>query len=386
MKIYNVGIVGFGFIGKVHAFGYRNLSMYYDPVPLEARITHVATSRPETAEKARNLVGADHAVTDYREITENPDVDIVHICTPNHLHKDALLSAIRHNKHIYCDKPLTATLAEAEEIRARAAAYRGTAQMTFQSRFFPAVLRARQLIDEGWLGEVLEFRCGLLHGGSADPRAPLKWKLSAAAGGGVIADLASHALDLVHHLVGDYESILAATKIAYGERPSVDDPAKMVPVDTEDCVMLLARMKSGALGNIEGTKLATGSEDELRLEIHGSRGALRLNGMAPHHLEAYDATVPDKPIGGMRGWTRIDVGQRFPEPAIGFPSPKNTLGWIRVHVACLANFLQDVAAGRPGNPGIDQGVYVQHLMESVRRSAAESRWVEVGEPDRWDEG
>ena len=160
MKVYNVGIVGFGFIGKVHAFGYRNLSMYYDPVPLEARITHVAASRPETAERGRKLVGADHAVTDYREITENPQVDIVHICTPNHLHKEALLSAIRHNKHIYCDKPLTAGLDEAEEVRDALTGYRGTAQMTFQSRFFPAVMRARQLIDEGLLGDVLEFRCG----------------------------------------------------------------------------------------------------------------------------------------------------------------------------------------------------------------------------------
>lgn len=377
MKVYNIGIVGFGFIGKVHAFGYRNLSMYYDPVPLEARITHVAASRPETAERGRKLVGADHAVTDYREITENPQVDIVHICTPNHLHKEALLSAIRHNKHIYCDKPLTAGLEEAEEVRDALAGYRGTAQMTFQSRFFPAVMRARQLIDEGLLGDVLEFRCGLLHGGNADPRAPLKWKLSAATGGGVIADLASHALDLVHHLLGDYESILAATKIAYAQRPSIDDPSRMVAVDAEDCVMLLARMKSGALGSIEGTKLATGSEDELRLEIHGSRGALRFNGMDPHHLEAYDATASDRPLGGIRGWTRIDVGQRYPEPAVGFPSPKNTMGWIRVHVACLASFLEDVAAGRPGNPGLDQGVYVQRLMEAARRSAADNRWVDL---------
>ena len=376
-KAYNVGIVGFGFIGKVHAFGYHNLAMYYDPVPLETRITHVAASRPESAEKGRKLLGAEHAVTDYREITENPDVDIVHICTPNHLHQEAILSAIRHNKHLYCDKPLVADLRETGAIRQALADYRGTAQMTFQSRFFPAVMRAKQLMDDGFVGEVLEFRCGLLHGGSANPRAPLKWKLSAAAGGGVIADLVSHALDLAHHLAGDYASVLAATKIAYSERPSAADPAVMVPVDAEDCAMLLARMKSGALGYLEGTKLATGSEDELRLEIHGSCGALRFNGMDPHHLEAYDATAPDRPIGGMRGWTRIDTGQRYPEPALGFPSPKNTMGWIRVHVACLANFLQDVAAGRPGNPGLEQGIYIQHLMDCTRRSAAENRWIEV---------
>jgi predicted dehydrogenase len=378
MKTYNVGILGFGFIGKVHAFGYRNLQMYYDSAPLAARITHVATSRPETAEKARTLVGADHAVTDYRQITENPDVDIVHICTPNHLHKDALLSAIAHQKHIYCDKPLTATMEEAEEIRAALAGYRGTAQMTFHNRFFPATMRAKQLIVEGFLGQVLEFRCAHLHGGSVDPRTPLKWKLSAAAGGGVIADLASHALDMAHYLLGDYASLLAATKIAYPERPAAGDPTRMVPVDAEDCVMILTKMASGALGVVEGTKLATGTEDEVRVEIHGSKGAIRFNGMDPHHLEAFDATAPDKPIGGLRGWTRIDTGQRYPEPASAFPSPKNTIGWLRAHVACLANFLYDVAAGKPGSPGLEQGIYVQRLMDSTRWSAAENRWIEVG--------
>ncbi|HUU92078.1 MAG TPA: Gfo/Idh/MocA family oxidoreductase, partial [Phycisphaerae bacterium] len=191
-NVLRVGFIGFGFIGKVQAYAYRNLSLFYDPVPLEARITHVCTSRRETAEAGAALVGAEHAVTDYRRVTEESDVDIVHICTPNHLHKDALLSAMAHGKHIYCDKPLVATEAEADEIQAALPAYKATAQMGFQNRFFPATLRAGQLVQEGFLGEALEFRTAFLHGGSADPAAPLKWKLSAAAGGGVIADLASH--------------------------------------------------------------------------------------------------------------------------------------------------------------------------------------------------
>ena len=285
MKVHRVGILGFGFIGKVHAYGYANLPFFYDPVPLSARITHVVTSRMETAEKGRQLLGAEVAATDYRTVTENPEIDIVHVCTPNHLHKEALLSAMRHQKHIYCDKPLVATMDEAEEVRAALKDYRGTAQMTFQNRFFPATMRAKQLIDEGALGEVLQFRACYLHGGSADPKAPLKWKLTAAAGGGVIADLASHVLDLLDWLIGPFASVMAATHIAYPERPSPADPARKVRVDTEDCVALLARIQSGALGTIEATKLATGAEDEMRLEIHGSRGAIRFNLMDPHHLE-----------------------------------------------------------------------------------------------------
>ncbi len=373
MKTYTVGIVGFGFIGRVHAHGHLNLPLFYDPPPCRTRITHVCTSRPETAEKGAALVGAEVATTDFREITENPDVDIVHICTPNHLHKEELLSAIAHNKHIYCDKPIVATIEEAREIDSALAGYTGTAQMTFQNRFFPATMRAKQLIDEGFVGEVLEFRACYLHSGSADPAAPLKWKLDAASGGGVIADLASHVVDLVHHLLGDFAEIIAETKIAYPERPSVEDPRKMVAVEAEDCVMILARMKSGAVGNIEATKIATGTEDEVRLEIHGSRGALRFNGTDPNHLEAYDREAAGAPVGGRRGWTRIDTGQRYPKPA-GFPGPKFAIGWVRSHMACLVNFLLCVADGRPGDPGLRQGIYIQELMDCCRRSAEERTW------------
>ena len=142
--------------------------------------------------------------------------------------------------------------------------------------------------------------------------------------------------------------------------------------------MCLAKLPSGALGTIEATKIATGTEDEIRLEIHGSRGALRFNGMDPHHLEFHDATAADRPLGGLRGWNRIDAGQRDEPPATSFPNPKAAIGWVRSHVACLANFLQAVAEGRPAEPDLLQGIRVQHLMDCLRRSAAEKRWVEVG--------
>lgn len=375
--LHRVGLLGFGMIGKVHAYGYLNLPLFYDPVPLEAKITHVVTSRKETAEHACRIIGAEVALTDFREVTENPEIDIVHICTPNHLHREALLSAMRHGKHIYCEKPLVATLAEALEVEAALPGYRGVAQMTFQNRFFPATMRAKELVDSGALGEILGFRAAYLHGGNANPNAPRKWKLSAAAGGGVIADLASHVLDLVEHLAGPLQAVMAATHIAYPERPSPSNPGQKIPVDTEDSVTLLARLPSGAVGTLEATKIATGAEDELRLELHGSRGAIRYQGMDPHHLEFFDATVADRPLGGTRGFQRIESGQRYPSPAAGFPSPKAAIGWVRSHVACLANFLQAVAQQREAVPGLEQGIRVQRLMEAIRASSLRKQWIDV---------
>ena len=378
MKTYNVGILGFGMIGKVHAYGYLNLPLFYDPVPLRARITHVVTSRQETAEKARQTIGADVAGTDYRAVTENPAIDIVHICTPNHLHKEALLSAIAQGKHIYCDKPLVATMAEAEEIEAALAGYRGTAQMAFQNRFFPATMRAKQLIDEGAIGEVLGFRACYLHGGSANPDAPLKWKLTSAAGGGVIADLGSHVLDLVDWLIGPIGSVMAATQIAYPERPSAERSGAKAgggcrglrDVSGEDAV--------GRLGTIEATKTRHGhggrdSAGDSRL----ARGAaIQRHGPAPPGIARRRGA--DQPLGGLRGWNRIDAGQRYPAPGDRLSQPEGGdrldsqprgLLW---RISC-----RPWPEGRPAEPDLWQGIRVQHMMECLRRSAAEKRWVDV---------
>jgi len=374
-KTFNVGILGYGFIGKVHAYAYRCLPFVCDPVPLAARITHVCTGHRETAERAAADLGADHAVTDFRRVTEDPDVDIVHVCTPNHLHAEALLSAIAHGKHIYCDKPLVATEAEADAVAAALDDYAGTAQMTFHNRFFPATLKAAELADAGFLGEALEFRAVYLHGGSVDPERPMKWKLSGAAGGGVIPDLASHVLDLLHRLLGPYQRVLAHTKIAYPRRPDPADPSRTVEVDAEDAVQMLVRMESGAVGTVEATKIATGTEDELRFEIHGTGGAMRFRLMEPHYLEVYDAASGG--FGGTPGWTRLATGHRYGPPDTQFPSPKAAIGWTRAHVACLVHFLEAVAEGRPAQPDLGQGIYVQRLLARVRESSAQGRWVEV---------
>lgn len=374
-----VGFVGFGFIGRVHAYGYLNLPLFYDPPPLAAELAAVCTSRPETAQRAGERFGFTLATDDYRRVTEAPDIDIVHIATPNLFHRDQLLSAMAAGKHIYCEKPLTATLAEAREVEAALGSYPGVHQMCLQNRFFPATLRAKELVEEGRLGRILSFRASYLHSGSADPSAPLKWKLDRALGGGVLLDLGSHVIDLVRHLCGEFEEVLMDRSIAYPERPSPEDPTRMVPVEAEDLSVMLVRTTAGALGTIEASKVATGTEDELRIETHGERGALRFNSMQPNYLEFYRQSEPGEPVGGTRGWTAIATVQRYPEPA-GFPGPKFSVGWIRSHLACLANFLTAVAQGTRAQPGLEVGVRLQEIMDAARRSAQCRRWVNCSPP------
>ena len=368
--------MGFGFIGKVHAYGHLNIPLFYDQREFRSKITHVCTSRTETATKGAAQVGADFAVTDFREITENPDIDIVDICTPNDRHLEALLSAIAHNKHIYCDKPLTATWDEALQVKEALKNYTGISQMTLQNRFFPVTMRARQMVEDGMIGDILEFRASYLHSGSADSNAPLKWKLSGAAGGGVVADLGSHILDLMMSLLGSFTELTASTHIAFPERPSAEDPFRKVHVDAEDNMMVIARLPNGACGTIVASKIATGNEDEVSFEIYGTKGAIRLNPMDLHRLYYYDMAAGAAPLGGMRGWTAIDCGQRYDKPA-GFPTPKAPIGWLRGHMHCLYTFLSSVHSGIAAGPTLDYGVYLQYLLEKVKESANSGRWVKI---------
>ena len=372
MSTYRVGLVGFGYIGKVHAFAHRNLPFFFGSLPFSTQLVRVCTGHADSARAAGEFLGVE-GVTDFRAVTEAPDIDVVHICTPNNLHREALLSAMAHGKHIYCDKPLTATLEEAEEIAAALPGYHGIAQMTFQTRFLPATQRARQLIREGFLGRPLQFRCSFMHSGNIDLQAPRKWRFAAEAGGGVLADLGSHALDLLTDWLGPVRRVTALHQLAVGERRDPSGSGAMLPVDVEDASYALLELANGACGTLEATKLATGAEDELRLEVHGDRGAIRFNLMDPHHLEVYDATAPASPQGGLRGWTRLDTGQRYDPPAC-FPAPKSAIGWLRAHVQCLYHFMACVDQGIPAEPGLDQGLAIQRVMAAIRDSAHDGQW------------
>jgi predicted dehydrogenase len=374
MQKAGVGIIGYGFIGKVHAFGWRSIPFYYDPPPLDVRLVGVATSSPATAEAARRHGGFELATEDWRRLLERRDVDIIDICSPNSLHAEQLQAAMAAGKHIYCDKPLTVTLQEAEAVGRAMKGWTGIGGMTFQNRFFSGVQRARQLIDEGFLGTLISFRAAYLHSGSVDPAAPLKWKLRASGGGGVLRDLGSHLLDLVDWLAGPLEELRAETRILYPTRP--DGAGGVQAVDAEDQVILTVRGAGGAMGTLEASKIATGAEDDFSVELHGTRGALRFDLMQPDYLEIYSLSDPGMPLGGTRGWKRVGALSRYPAPA-GFPSPRATSGWMRGHVHCQYTFLKALCEGRQPDPSLSRGIEVQRLLDCAEISARTGAWQKV---------
>jgi predicted dehydrogenase len=370
-----VGIIGYGFMGRVHAYSYRSIPLYYESSPVDVRLVAVATSSAATAEAARRHGGFETSTDDWRRLLERKGISIVNICSPNGLHAEQLKAALAAGKHIYCDKPLTVTLAEAEEVRRGMAGWNGIGQVALNNRFFSGPQRAKQLIDEGFLGTVTSFRAMFLHSGSVDPAAPLKWKLRGSEGGGVLRDLGSHLLDFVDWLVGPVRHLRAESRILHAVRP--DGRGGTARVDAEDQVILTARLTDGAMGTMEASKIATGTEDDLRVELHGSRGAVRLDLMQPDFVEIFSLDDAGQPFGGTRGWKRIAAMNRYPSPG-GLPNPRITTGWLRSHVHSQYTFLKGIAEGRQPDPSLERGVRVQRLIDCAERSARSSSWVEVG--------
>ncbi len=306
-----VGIIGFGFMGRAHTYGLINIPLYYHPVPFRVKHISVCRRSAEGRAAAEQMGYYRKVVADYRELIDDPEIDVICVATPNRFHREHLIAAIQAGKHIYCDKPAVASLEDAREVEAvmQACNYRGKTQMVLHNRFMPAIMRAKQLVEEGFLGRVFQYRAAYLHASNIDPNKPRNWKSSKElGGGGSLVDLGSHIIDLMQFLLGDIASIHATTETFIAERADAGT-GERVPVDTDDLALMQARHVSGAVGTIEATKFATGICDEIRFEIHGASGAIRFNLMNPNWLEVYDVREASAPIGGMRGFKRIECVQ-----------------------------------------------------------------------------
>lgn len=188
-------------------------------------------------------------------------------------------------------------------------------------------------------------------------------------------DLGTHILDLVRYLLGEFDSVFADTKTIIKRRPSKDGQA-VEEVDVDDIAILQLKLKNGGIGTIETSRFATGSNDELRIEVAGSRGGLSFNLMDPNWLYFYDATEEDKPIGGRRGFKRIETVQHYPEPDV-FPYPKSTVGWSRFHIASQYQFIKAIALDLPPEPSFEDGLAVQRVIEAAYLSSEKGEWVDL---------
>jgi len=373
MKTISVGVIGWGFMGKTHTMALRTIPLLYPGIDFEIKLRCICTRRIEKAREAMHDAGFETCTDNWRELIAMEDIDVVSICTPNDQHEEMAIAALEAGKHVYLDKPVAVTGESAMRIAAAAEKAPGKTRVVFNNRCFPATMRMKQIIEEGRIGKIMHFEARYLHSGSIEPGKPIGWKQQMQAG--TLLDMGSHVLDLVTWLIGYPKRGLCRTRVLYPQRPTKDGGVETQLAD--DHVIMLLEMADGALGTVEASKIATGTNDDLFLEIRGEKGALYWSLMEPSYVDFYDTTLPGSPMGGLRGYTRIETVARYPAPGGSFLPPKSAIGWERGHTHCYYTFLDEVAHDLPESNPIAEGARLQCLMDKMLQSNASGSWVEI---------
>jgi len=378
MTFPTIGLIGYGGIGRVHGMAYRSLPFHYGLPADSCRVVGVATTRAETAQAAAGELGCHYWTADYRELLARPEIDAVDICVPNHMHAEIVEAAAAAGKHIYCEKPLSMDVASAKRMVGAAARAGVKTQMTFNFRFYPAVLRAKQLVAEGFLGRVFSFRGRYYRSSYIDPNKPISWRQQkAVAGGGTLFDIGSHILDMLYYLLGEFTSVQATLDTLIKERPSSSGASERIAVDVDDIALLTLRTGDGALGVVDASRMGTGLTNDIGFEVFGEKGAIRFSGLDPAWLEVYDVRDVDKPVGGMRGFRKVETVHRY----AGQKAPDWSMApdFVRTHAECQYQFLKAIAEDKPTQPTLADGLHIQAVMAAAERSSQIGQWVEVSD-------
>ncbi len=367
MNTLGIALIGYGAMGRAHGMAYRDIGFHYGLPANAIKIVAVATTRAESAHKAASELGCEIATTDWHSLLNREDVQVIDICTPHAAHEEQVIAAAQAGKHIYCEKPLARNMDEAQRMAAAVRNAGVKLGLTFNFRFFPCVMRAKQLIDEGFLGRIFHFHGRYFRASYIDPERPMAWRLrKAQAGGGVLIDSGAHMLDFAQWLLSTspITEVRAMLDTPHATRPTSKGNTEREVVDVEDLAFVQARLSNGAIGTLEASRMATAATNDVWFEVRGEHGALRFTLEDPNWLYVYDSRSPDK----TRGFTRVETVARY-EGALA-PDWTQPVGISRTHTECQYQFLRAISDEREPSPGLDDGLRVQALVDAAYRSAA----------------
>jgi predicted dehydrogenase len=361
-----IGIVGYGFMGRAHAYGYT-VAPHIRSLPCRPRLRAMSGRNAEAVEAAAKRYGVAEWTTDWRELVARDDVQIVDVCTPPGTHAEIVEAAAANGKAVLCEKPLASDYASAV-VAARAADAAGVLNaIGFNYRRLPALALMKRLIDEGRIGTVLLWRGLWLSDEFLDPGIAFDWRFDRALGGSTIADLGAHLIDLALWMVGDINEVSAQSDTFTRKRSGRQ-------VDIDEASSAILQFSGGARGTFEVAKVAARRPCDFFVEANGSRGTLRFEYPRLNELWYGDAT-DDETVYGFR---RIRAEHpTHPYAAEWWPIGQG-VGYGMTFVAQAADLLERWPDG-PWQPDLAHGARVQAVCESIERAAAERRWVRVGE-------
>ncbi|MBL8722660.1 MAG: Gfo/Idh/MocA family oxidoreductase [Planctomycetes bacterium] len=369
----HVAMVGHAFMGRAHGNAYRQANHFFD-LPFQIVPAVVVGRDQERAAAAASRLGFQRATTDLGAVLADPRIDLVDVATPNDSHYAIATAALRHKKHVLCEKPLAMTLAEAKAMAALAQKQRVRVGVWHNYRRAPATKLAAAMIARGDLGVIRQVRAVYLQDWLVDASLPASWRTSRkTCGSGAHGDLNAHLIDLTRALTGlEFESVCGVQQTFTKARPTADGKGT-AKVDVDDAFCFLAKFRGGAIGTFEATRMAPGRKNHNCVEIAGSLGSLRWNLERMNELEVFRY---DEPRDGQGFRSVMCMDSVHPYAANWWPDG-HIVGYEHTFVHHLVDFVQALHSGAPFAPDFRDGVAVQAVLDAALQSCRKGGWVKV---------
>ncbi|PHQ98922.1 MAG: myo-inositol 2-dehydrogenase [Marinosulfonomonas sp.] len=364
MRELGIGLIGTGFMGKTHALAFGAVRAVMGDVPTP-RLELLCDTPKEKASDMAAQFGFARATDDWKSLVTDPRVDIVSITTPNHLHHGMVLAAIAAGKHVYCEKPLSLTVDQAQEM-ADAAAQAGVKTMVGYNYIKnPAFTHAQALIADGTIGDIVHFRGWVDEDYQADPDLPWTWRAKISdAGLGALGDLGCHLVSMAYAIVGPIESLIADMQTIHKTRPLADGSGR-AEVENEDTASALVRFKNGAHGSLSTSRSAWGRKNRLTWEVHGTKGMICFDQERMNELQLYRNEGPV----GTQGFTTILTGPEQAPYGAFCPAQGHQLGFNDLKIIEAAAFLRHIDGGAAAHPDFADAVEFERVIHAIAHSA-----------------
>ncbi len=317
----------------------------------------VATALDEAGDQA----GIGERYRDYQEVLARDDIDVVTIATPNSSHEQIAVEALQAGKHVLCEKPLALSLDGARRMAAAARATGRVNSVNYRYRWVPSARYLKELVETGEVGAVRQIFMNYFSAAVVDPTTPIQWRQTRAEGGGILADIGSHLIDLALWLLGPIQRVRCDLWTFTRERPSVGNG--MAPVDVDDAATCQLEFASGAVGVMNASGLCLGRLNHQRIEVYGTGGGV-----------VYEIARPGD-IGGDQLHVCFGEAQHR---IVGMAEARTLPRHSGTPIDAFLDFFQAIHDGREAVVTFDDAVRVQAVLDAAERSTASGGvWVDV---------